>query len=355
MTVFVARSSSGVVGRSRVALGRVNARTQVTNLAALRERLAERAERLVIELLGAPTTRGEHDWSWANHGGLSYDFRGHCWHCSETELAGDLIDLIQYGNPGWDLGQAIAWARTWIGYDDHARRGGRRPSAPLSPAAGLTRFKAAATRMGLRLWREAQPAKGSLVETYLSRRGLFLPERSEELLRFHPECPRGQDRVPAMLALVRGIVTDRAFGVYCTFLDAGGGKPAVESGRIMRGRSKGAVLKATRDEDVTMGLALTESIEDALAVLQSGWHPVWACLSAGAMAHFPVLGGIEELTIFAAREAPARAAGEACVTRWRDAGREAKVADLPVTQLNASHAGTAVNRGSQMRSWSLLP
>ena len=42
--------------------------------------------------------------------------------------------------------------------------------------------------------------------------------------------------------------------------------------------------EVTPDEDVTQGLALTEGIEDALAVLDSGFAPVWACLSAGTLA-----------------------------------------------------------------------
>jgi putative DNA primase/helicase len=80
---------------------------------------------------------------------------------------------------------------------------------------------------------------------------------------------------------------------------------------------------------VSLGLALTEGIEDALAVLNSGFAPVWACLSAGTMASFPVLGGIEALTVFADNDSAGAQAAAACVERWRAAGKEARVVAPP--------------------------
>jgi hypothetical protein len=118
--------------------------------------------------------------------------------------------------------------------------------------------------------------------------------------------------------------------VHRTFLGPDGrGKADVEPNKMMLGRAKGAVLKLTPDEDVTTGLALTEGIEDALAVLNSGFAPVWACLSAGTMATFPVLGGIEALTVFADNDSAGAQAAEACIARWRAAGREACVVAPP--------------------------
>jgi hypothetical protein len=40
---------------------------------------------------------------------------------------------------------------------------------------------------------------------------------------------------------------------------------------MMLGPSRGAVLKLMPDEDVTMGLTITEGIEDGLAVLNDNW------------------------------------------------------------------------------------
>jgi putative DNA primase/helicase len=55
-----------------------------------------------------------------------------------------------------------------------------------------------------------------------------------------------------------------------------------------------------------------------------GWAPVWAATSAGAMAKFPILSGIEALTIFPDNDTNGtgmRAAVE-CAERWTAAGRE---------------------------------
>ena len=85
------------------------------------------------------------------------------------------------------------------------------------------------------------------------------------------------------------------------------------------------VVRLVPDEDVTAGLGVTEGIEDGIAVMLSGWAPVWAATSAGAIERFPVMSGIEHLTIFAdADEAGIRSA-DVCATRWRSAGRQVEV------------------------------
>ena len=45
----------------------------------------------------------------------------------------------------------------------------------------------------------------------------------------------------------------------------------------------GATVKLVDDGEVTYGLSIAEGIENSLAALCSGWSPVWACTSAGAM------------------------------------------------------------------------
>ena len=289
-------------------------------LAALKDRLESDAERITVALLGEPTAKGRQSWRWGNRGSLAYDFDRHVWHSFETQAGGDVFDLIRFANVGWDFSQALQWGRHWVG---------GAPAAP-QPHRHLARFKTAATGWALNLWRAAEPPHGTPVETYLASRGLKLPQRCEHALRFHPACPRGEARLPAMLGLMSGIVTGRPLGVHRTFLSADGrAKANLEPNKMMLGRAKGAVLKLTPDEDVTRGLGLVEGIEDGLAVLNSGWAPVWVCLSAGALASFPVLGGIQALTIFTDNDTAGAAAAAACIERWRGAGKEASVVAPP--------------------------
>jgi putative DNA primase/helicase len=294
------------------------------DIAALKAQLAASSDRLVVDLLGQPTAQGARYWRWGRRGSLSYDRERHSWHSFEDDRGGDLLDLIQFANPGWDFAQALHWARHWLGG----------AAVPDRPRRQLARFKAESTKWALRLWREARPAKGTLVETYLASRGLGLPSGliggTEDSLRFHPECPRGEARLPAMLGLMRGIVTDRPVGVHRTFLrDDGLAKAAVEPNKMMLGRSKGAVLKLSPDQDVTLGLGLTEGIEDGLAVLNSGFAPVWVCLSAGGLMNFPVLGGIETLTVFSDNDSAGARAAQACIERWQAAGKRARIVAPP--------------------------
>jgi hypothetical protein len=59
---------------------------------------------------------------------------------------------------------------------------------------------------------------------------------------------------------------------------------------------------------------------------------VWAAGSAGGIATFPVLPGVDALTVFADRDdgGTGLRAGERCAERWRAAGREAVVWQAPV-------------------------
>jgi putative DNA primase/helicase len=84
------------------------------------------------------------------------------------------------------------------------------------------------------------------------------------------------------------------------------------------------VVRLAPDEEVGHGLGLAEGIETALAVAQGfGWRPVWAATSAGAVRTFPVLPGIECLTVFADADDPGIEAARASCRKWAAAGREA--------------------------------
>jgi hypothetical protein len=74
-----------------------------------------------------------------------------------------------------------------------------------------------------------------------------------------------------------------------------------------------------------MGLALAEGVESALAGMALGLVPMWATGSVGGIAAFPVLSGIEALTIYAETGAASEKAIEEIGARWSSAGREVDV------------------------------
>ena len=85
------------------------------------------------------------------------------------------------------------------------------------------------------------------------------------------------------------------------------------------------VVRLSPDDSVHDGLGLTEGIEDAIAVLLSDWQPVWSATSAGAIRNFPLLAGIEALTIFADNDAAGTQAAQALCARYEAAGAEARI------------------------------
>ena len=91
------------------------------------------------------------------------------------------------------------------------------------------------------------------------------------------------------------------------------------------------VVKLTSDAEVTGGLHIAEGVETGLALLGMGFAPLWATLSANAMAIFPVLAGVEALTIFADNDnsGTGEQAARECAARWREAGREVRVFMAP--------------------------
>lgn len=178
----------------------------------------------------------------------------------------------------------------------------------------------------LQIFAEAVEPRRGPVETYFRVRGLGgLPDDVVDI-RYHPRCPRGADRLPAMVALMRDASSNEPTGVHRTFVRYdGSGKAAVTPAKMMLGRAAGSVVKLTPDEDVLMGLGLSEGVEDGIAILNMGWRPIWACMSAGFMTRFPILRGVEALSLFADADRAGQSAAESCAARWRRAGLSAAI------------------------------
>ena len=193
------------------------------------------------------------------------------------------------------------------------------PAAEPDQAERIARARA--------IWDAAGDAHGTVVERYLKSRGLALPDGSDAL-RFNARTPWREDsgevvRVPAMVALMRAVEGDAITGVHKTRLTVEGTKV----GRKMQGIAAGAAVKLDADDAVTMGLAIGEGVETVQQGRALGFRPAWALGSAGAIAAFAVLPGVEALTIHAERDDTNRAAVEACAERWHRAGREVRIVE----------------------------
>ena len=231
---------------------------------------------------------------------------------------------------------------------DAWRRGKVRQLGDLNASTNLATASdnASRTTRARAIWDGAGDARGSLVERYLASRGLHLDllDNVQEVVRYSAHCPwrdEAEDRtiyVPCMVALMRSVTINEPQAIHRTRLTPDGAKVD----RRMLGIAAGAAVKLDADDEVTMGLAIGEGIETCLAARALGFKPVWAMASAGSIASFPVLGGIECLTILAENDDTNRRAVETCAARWHAAGREVIVIE-PATgsDLNDAMRGAA--------------
>lgn len=281
------------------------------------------------------------------------------WNCRGCGVGGDVIALVRHLD-GTDFREAVALltghapdgfvVHSFAGDPpiecrDHvraalslgAREQPRRKSSPRwSPPCIVAPDDDAAHRsaLALRLWSEARDPRGRVVAGYLASRGLSLPDDiAGDVIRFHPALKFDGLPVAAMVALYRDIRTNEPCGIHRTFLDGAGNK----LDRKMLGRARDAAIKLNADESVTLGLNVGEGVETCLAARLAGFRPVWALGSATAIAAFPLLSGIEAITVLGETDdggANHRAA-QACAARWIGAGREAlMVAPLVGGDLN---------------------
>jgi putative DNA primase/helicase len=145
----------------------------------------------------------------------------------------------------------------------------------------------------LRIWSECAEPRGTPVEGYLASRCLHLDTDVTAAIRHHPGLSYDGTRLPAMVALLRDIKTNRPCGIHRTWLDPDSRMVA----RRMLGRARGAAVKLDRDAAIAHALTIGEGIETSLAARQLECGPVWAVGSAVAIQAFPVLPGIEVLNV----------------------------------------------------------
>jgi hypothetical protein len=104
-------------------------------------------------------------------------------------------------------------------------------------------------------------------------------------------------------------------------------------------------IKLSSDEDVTHGLAIGEGVESVLGAIRFGFRPSWALGGTSGIKTFPVLSGIEALTIIVDNDdnGAGQRAAQQCSEQWTHAGRE-------VFRAIPNHIGDDFN---DVLSWSL--
>ncbi len=140
---------------------------------------------------------------------------------------------------------------------------------------------------------------------------------------------------PAMIGRVSDPLDARlTVALHITWLRQDGGRWVKDDRRYL-GPKKGGVIRLWPNDAVTTGLAIGEGVETSLSYAWM-FQPVWAAGDKSNLAEFPVLPGIESLTIVADHDEAGLDVAAACALRWKDAGRE-------VIAIRATTAGADLN------------
>jgi Toprim domain/CHC2 zinc finger len=275
---------------------------------------------------------------------FSINTKTNLWHCRGCEAGGDAIASEMHFN-GYSFVEAV---RALIGKDagtpnrrqptpaEIAAREARETKRRREEAQEAARNASSAAKIIARL----QPVAGTPGETYLrdvrkidvsrpairrvlegvealgwcERTCFWQPDPNKPLHEFHGQW----------LGAIIGILTDpvtgeRTGGITRTY--------SCEGRKLCRAMSLGGVgrkgiIRLTPDDEVATGLHLGEAIETSLSAMIMGFIPMWAAGSTTTMADFPVIPGIEFLTLIADHDGPGLKAARQTRQRWADAGRE---------------------------------
>lgn len=195
-------------------------------------------------------------------------------------------------------------------------------AAPMTPAADASQVQK--REWALNLWHDAQPAVATVVERYLSARGIAL--RDEMPFRFLPNHldRDGGKRWPVMVALMMDHDgTPQA--IHRTFLAPDGkAKAPIATPRKTLGMVAGAAVRLAPIAD---RLVIGEGIETSISAGLMLKAPAWAAISAPNLEFkLKLPDSIREIIVAADHDGPGLKAARAALARWRAEGRAVKIA-----------------------------
>jgi putative DNA primase/helicase len=306
----------------------------MSDLDLLRAGLAGRAAELAVALLGEPNRAlsSRRELRFGHHGSLGVMIAGPkagLWHDHEVRNGGDMFALITRQRDG-GFGDAVEFAEQFLGTSPRHLAPAKKPQPRPDDDATERR------RYAMTLWHEAVPIAGTIAAVYLASRGTgeLSAGIDGDVLRFHSSCPYDGVRHPCLIALLRDIHTDQPSAIQRTALTPTGEK----IGRLTLAPKSGCAIKLSDNADVAHHLTVGEGCETVLSGMQLGYRPAWALGDAGELTAFPVLSGIESITILVDHDesGTGQRAALDCSKRWTDAGRE-------VFRLVPRQMGTDVN------------
>ena len=262
---------------------------------------------------------------------FSVNTKRRIWHCRGCGTGGGVVDLMMHVR-GCDFRQAVE-ILTGSGSMLVPQA---RPKPPAPPPKSEPDNKAFIARTIADIVWQLAPIRGTPGEQNLADARKIDTDAIADVLErtdaigWHPAVlfrEQGHPLDGKQLGCIVGVMTDpvtaKSTGAISrTYLHGG-----LKVGKAKTLGQPAGIVRLTPDDEVLGGLHLAEGLESALDAMAKGFRPMWSTGSTSLMASFPVLAGIECLTIFAdhdANEAGLKAASEAA-SRWQAAGHETHV------------------------------
>lgn len=245
------------------------------------------------------------------------------WTDAATGEHGDLLDIIRQSLGLRDFREAAEEARRFL----RLPRSEQQPAPKPIPSLVPTGSQEAARR----LFAISSPIEGTMVETYLRRRGIVRIHHGGSL-RYHPRCYyRPNEHLateiwPAMIACVTDL-EGRITGAHRTWLDPDGfdrirlGKAPVETPRRAMGDLLGNAVRFGAIDDVLVAGEGIETMLSIRCVLPT--MPMAAALSANHLSAMLLPPGLRRLYIARDADAAGDMVQAVLTQRAADAGIEA--------------------------------
>jgi len=266
--------------------------------------LAIHIEAIATAIFHKPTSRNSYQLRYGKHGSVVVDIAGPkagLYYNFETGEGGDAIDLVKR-TYGLEFKDAVCLCDQLTGSTacDRLRR-----TAP-SENYDKTRRRAWA----LDMWGECVSLCGTPGEDYFgNKRKIDVgPLNVNHCLRWH----NGQKTI---VGLMRSPLNGNPVGIQRIY-------PKDDTKKMLG--TKGVVC-LTPFTEVTHGLGICEGVVDGLVLLAIEQAPIWCAMDCGSISSFPLVPGIESLTIFADNDAPGIKAARSCNRKWADADREVRI------------------------------
>jgi hypothetical protein len=243
--------------------------------------------------------------------------------------------VFSHAGDRWQDCRDLVRAQLGLSLSTHPRRPSEPPRRPIEPRGDEQRARSLVNAAAY--VREMRSVRSSPGERYLRESRRIDTEAVTDVLErvdaigwlprayFHePGHELHSQRLGCIVGVMTDPVTARPTGAISrTYIDE-------NLHKVCKAKTLGSpagIIRLTPDEDVTCGLGLAEGLESALSAMAKGLRPVWSTGSTALMRAFPVLSGIDCLTVIADHDASG--AGEVAArqveARWRRAGREARV------------------------------